>query len=324
MIALGKESDLVLPDQQQRWQEHRVGVTPINSPERTDAFGSLAPGARRLSDGDLQRAAGSGRIALSGSASGTRVIELFHRSPVRILLPRTAGSAVEEAVVVNIGGGIAGGDRLNCEVTALDGASVAVTSQAAERIYCALSEPACIATKLAARGGARLAWLPQETILFNRARLRRETQLDVSSGAEVLALEWLVLGRAAHGEELLYGEVTDSWRVKLDGRLVWADTFRAGDQTFPNLRRKALLSDHKAVATLVYFGPLREARQKFLREVFSALDCQCGATSIGALLIARFGGTSSCSLRFALRSLLEEFGREAGAGPFRVPKMWTC
>jgi hypothetical protein len=74
---------------------------------------------------------------------------------------------------------------------------------------------------------AKLAWLPQETIVFNWGRLSRETEIEVSSGAELLALEWLVLGRAAHGEEMVGGHIADSWRVKKDGRLIWADSFRA-------------------------------------------------------------------------------------------------
>ena len=56
--------------------------------------------------------------------------------------------AIEEAVLVNTAGGIAGGDRLECGVTALANASIEVTSQAAEKVYRALDAPARIATRL--------------------------------------------------------------------------------------------------------------------------------------------------------------------------------
>ena len=111
-------------------------------------------------------------------------------------------------------------------MTALDHACVTLTSQAAERIYRALDEPARISTTLSVASAAKLAWCPQETIVFDRARVRRETQIAVSSGAELLALEWIVLGRAAHGETVASGHVVDSWRVEKDGRLVWADSLR--------------------------------------------------------------------------------------------------
>jgi urease accessory protein len=202
-------------------------------------------------------------------------------------------------------------------------ASIAVTSQAAEKVYRALNEPARIATKLQACEAARLAWLPQETIVFNWARLSRETEIELSSGTELLALEWLVLGRAAHGEEMVGGHLTDSWRVKKDGRLIWADCFRATDEIFPQLNRKALLSNCKAVGTLIYFGPYLDARLERWRDLARSLECHCAATSVGGLIIVRFAATVSSDLRLALRSFLQQLSRELG-GPFRVPKMWSC
>jgi len=240
------------------------------------------------------------------------------------MFPRTTGAAVEEAVLINTAGGIAGGDRLQFDVTARPNASIAVTSQAAEKIYRALDEPARIATLLKVCEAAKLAWLPQETIVFNRGRLSRETEIDVSPGAELLALEWLVLGRAALGEEVVGGHISDSWRVKKDGRLIWADNFRATDETFPHLHRTALLSNCKAVATLIYFGPHLDARLEFLRDIVASLECQCAATSVGGLIIVRFAAKVSSDLRRALQSMLQQFSGELGSGPFRVPKMWSC
>jgi urease accessory protein len=240
------------------------------------------------------------------------------------MFPRATGGAIEEAVLINTAGGIAGGDRLQTDVTALPNASIAVTSQAAERVYRALNEPARISTRLKACDAAKLAWLPQETIVFNQGRLRRETEIDLSSGAELLALEWLVLGRTAHGEEVVGGHIHESWRVKKDGRLIWADSFRATDETFPHLHRKALLSNCKAVATLIYSGPRLDARLEFLRDIVPSLECQCAATSVGGLLVVRFAAMVSFDLRCALRRLLQHFSSELGSGPFRVPKMWSC
>jgi urease accessory protein len=240
------------------------------------------------------------------------------------MFPRPIGAAVEEAVLINAAGGIAGGDRLQFDVTARPNASIAVTSQAAEKIYRALDESARIATLLKVCEAAKLAWLPQETIVFNRGRLSRKTEIDVSSGAELLALEWLVLGRAALGEELTGGHLSDSWRVKKDGRLVWADSFRATDETFPHLHRKALLSDCKSVATLIYFGPHLDARLEFLRDIVASLECHCATTSVGGLIIVRCAAKVSSDLRRALQRMLQQFSRELGSGPFRVPKMWSC
>jgi len=209
-------------------------------------------------------------------------------------------------------------------VTALDNASIAVTSQAAEKVYRALDVPAHISTELKAHEGAKLAWLPQETIIFNWARLRRTTEIDVASGAELLALEWVVLGRAAHGEEVVGGHIIDTWRVRKDGRLIWADSFRATDEVLPHLQLKALLSNCKAIATLIYSGPRSGQKLEFFREIASSLKCDCSATTVGGLIIVRFAARVASDLRLALRSFLQQFGRELGPGPFRVPKMWSC
>ena len=314
-----------LQDEPTRWRTPIFdAISPSDLTGDLYSLGSPEVRGGNPSDKDLQRADGSGRMVLSGSDNGTRIVDVFQRSPVRIMFPRSGGSAIEEAVLINTAGGIAGGDRIECDVTALANASIAVTSQAAEKVYRALSEPARITTKLKVCEAAKLAWLPQETIVFNSGRLSRETEIELSSGAELLALEWLVLGRAAHGEEMVGGHITDSWRVKKDSRLIWADTFRVTDEMFPHLHRKALLSNYKAIGTLIYFGPCLDTRLEFLRDIAPSLGCHCAATSVSGLIIVRFAADVSSDLRRALQSFLQQFNREFGPGLFRVPKMWSC
>jgi urease accessory protein len=240
------------------------------------------------------------------------------------MFPRIGDDLVTEAVIINSSGGIAGGDRLEIEVTALNNSSVAITTQAAEKIYRALDRPARVETKLKACGTAKLAWLPQETIIFNQARIRRQTEIDLCSGAELIALEWLVFGRAARGEEVVSGYISDSWRIKRDGQLIWVDGFRVSNEVFAQLHRRALLSNWKAIGTLIYFGPSLDTRLRILREMAASLDCHCAATIVGAIIIVRVAAGAGSDLRRGLRSLLEQFSRELGPGPFGVPKMWSC
>jgi urease accessory protein len=276
------------------------------------------------SDRDLQRAEGSCRIVAGESGNGTRIMDVYQKTPIRVLFPRTGDDRAQEAVLVNTSGGVAGGDRLQFSVTALSGASIAVTTQAAEKIYRALKESAHITTTLNVSNAAKLAWLPQETIVFNRARLCRRTEVEISPGSELLALEWLVLGRAAYGEKLSAGTIIDTWQVRQNGRLHWGDTFRLTDDVFPHLSRKTLLSDSTALATLLYFGSELEERLQLLRAQSVSFDCQFGATLVGGMVVARLAARSSFELKAALRNLLQELGKELAPGPFRVPKMWSC
>ena len=279
----------------------------------------------RTLDRDLQRADGSARITVGSREAGNHIVDIVERSPVRVMLPRIGGAAVKEAVLINTGGGIAGGDRLETSVTATDKSSIVVTTQAAEKVYRALDEPARITTKLEVLDFAKLAWLPQETILFNSARLRRETTIDFSPGATLLALEWLVLGRAAHKEKVVGGEITDGWRVRKEGQLIWADTFRVADPIFCHLPRSALLEKHIAIGTLVYCGASSDRCLELFRSIESDMECRCAATTVAGLAIIRFAAVAARSLRLALRRFLGRLQHESGpAAPFGVPKMWSC
>jgi urease accessory protein len=280
---------------------------------------AAAPGDR-----DLQRASGAGRIVLRGSDRGTEVVNVYQKFPTRVMLPTIGDGSVKEVVAINASGGIAGGDRLELEVTALGNSLVAVTSQAAEKVYRALDQPAQVFTKLTVRDAAKLAWLPQETIIFNSARVHRQIEIDLCIGTELMALEWLVLGRTAHSEKVVQGDIRDRWLVKREGRLVWADSFLIAEETFPHLRRKALLSSYNAIGTFLYFGPHLDRRLEMLREVAQSFACKCAATMVSGLIVVRLAAEASSDLRIALICMLEQFGREANPGPFRVPKMWSC
>src|SRR5260370_21285641 len=145
----------------------------------TSAFDTPAPRSANSSDKDLQRAEGSCRIVLGSSEKGARVMDVYQRSPIRVLFPRTAGTHAQEAVLVNTSGGIAGGDRLESSVTAMDNASIAVTTQAAEKIYRAINKSAHITTTLKPRDASKLAGRPQETSGFSHAPWSRCTHVLV-------------------------------------------------------------------------------------------------------------------------------------------------
>ena len=114
---------------------------------------------------------------------------------------------------VNTAGGVAGGDRFGIEIAAGEGSRLAVTTAAAEKIYRAEGPAAQLDIALKAAAGAHLAWLPQETILFDRARVSRRIDIDLADSASLLLCEIVVFGRAAMGERMLAGEFVDRWRL---------------------------------------------------------------------------------------------------------------
>jgi hypothetical protein len=125
-----------------------------------------------------------GRIALvvASSDSVTRPRHVAEEGSLRVRFPgaRTHGL---EAVTVNTAGGIAGGDHFDVAVAVEEGARLSVTTTAAEKVYRSLGPAAAIDLRLTVKSGATLFWLPQETILFDRARLRRTIEADVATDA---------------------------------------------------------------------------------------------------------------------------------------------
>ena len=127
---------------------------------------------------------------------------------------------------VNTAGGIAGGDRFDIGITAGEGSRLTLTTAAAEKIYRAAGPAAQLNIALKAEAAAHLAWLPQETIVFDRARISRRIDIDLAESASLLLCEIVVFGRAAMGEKMLHGEFVDRWRMRRGGRLVFAETIR--------------------------------------------------------------------------------------------------
>src|SRR5215510_6688737 len=137
------------------------------------------------------------RIELTvASADGTtRRSRVLEEGPLRVRFPGPPSGALE-AVVVNTAGGIAGGDRLDIDITVGEGAHLTVTTAAAEKIYRSLDPAAAIHLDLRVGANGSLLWLPQETILFDRARLRRTIDLHLDEGATLVLAEALVFDEA--------------------------------------------------------------------------------------------------------------------------------
>src|SRR6266436_2791916 len=150
----------------------------------------------------------------------TRRGNLHESGSLRVRFPSPEGEGLS-AVLVNTAGGIAGGDRFDIEIAAGEGARLTLTTAAAEKVYRAAGPAAELNIALRLAGRAHLSWLPQETILFDRARMARRIDIDLAEGASLLLCEIVVFGRAAMGERLRSGEFVDRWRLRRGGRLVF-------------------------------------------------------------------------------------------------------
>jgi urease accessory protein len=286
----------------------RVGherVTLMDSPLPVEPYGDAAV---------RQRARAEARASFARVGARTEPERLFETGGLRWRFPRSSTPC--EAAIVNTGGGVAGGDSYSVSVTLSEGAEVEATTPSAERIYRSDGPAASIATRLVLRPRARLFWLPQETLMFEGARLERRLEVEASSEAAFIIAETLVFGRLAMGESRIDAALRDSWRIRRDGRLVFADETRL-EHAGATLERKAVGAGARALATIVAFAPNIEARLLDLRAALAlaGAEIESGASAFDGLIVVRLLGPSSDRLRAALIASIVALGG-------RKPRLW--
>jgi urease accessory protein len=266
---------------------------------------------------DYLRAQGRLSLELKAGAKGTQVARLAEGGGFRLKFPRRE-DALAEGIIVNTAGGMTGGDALDVTIRAGEGASGLVTTQAAEKIYRSIAGETRLTTRLEIAAGADLAWAPQETILFDRARLARELQADIAPDARALLCESLVFGRIASGETLAACSLKDRWRVRIGGRLAFADDVRLEGHITTALARKAVGNGARALATVLLIAPGAETRIDKARAALEGAACECAASALPGLVVARFLAADPDAMRSTLAVYLTRF-----AG-LPIPRSWRC
>jgi len=265
-----------------------------------------------------QRVAGSAGLACFLRDGRTRLRRLHQDGAARIRMPATDGGPLE-AVLINTAGGLTGGDRLGWSVEAGAGASVSLTTQACEKVYRSAAGQAEVAVRLDAAPGACIAWLPQETIVFDRAAFSRTLEVDLAAGAEALLVEATVFGRLAMGERAEQGTFRDRWRVRQEGILVHAEALRIGPGIAASLARPAVAGGATAVATVLLVSGRAES---MLDQVRAVIGGEGGASFWTAgrsgKLLARLHAVDGYRLRRRLVPLVRLLNGAAG-----LPKSWS-
>jgi urease accessory protein len=254
------------------------------------------------------RAVGVARLKAERIAGQTVAMEIDEQGPLRLRFPRIAAEGVLEGVMVNTGGGIVGGDKLEFEIEAGEGASLSLTSQASEKIYRSDGADAKISVQLTARSRSNLAWLPQEAILFDRARVARRIEADVADDSTLTICESVVFGRAAMGETVNSGSIRDRWFVRREGKLVFADAFTLDGAVGNILAKPAVAGGANAVATLLEVSPDCAERLDAVRAALAQEEVEAGASAYDGILIVRILAQESMSLRSAILSTLSALG----------------
>jgi urease accessory protein len=262
---------------------------------------------------DANRARGAVRFDVHARDGVTRRGILHESGSLRVRFPSPEDEGLS-GVFVNTAGGVAGGDRFDIEIAAADGSKLTLTTAAAEKVYRAPGQAAELNIALKVAAGAHLGWLPQETILFDRARVRRRFDIDLDATASLLLCEIVVFGRTAMGERMEQGEFVDRWRLRREGKLVFAETVRLDGNIGAKLARSAMARGGAAIGTALIV-PGNEALIERLREASESFAGEVGISAWNGFAMARFCAQDAARLRADMMTVLARTGAA-------LPRLW--
>jgi urease accessory protein len=270
---------------------------------------------------------GIAEIGFDFREGATRLIHLYQRDPLRVLFPTPARDEPPLAVLLTTSGGLVAGDELVVNVGLASGAAAHVATSAAEKVYRSLGQTTTIRQSFSVAPGAALEFLPLETILFDGARLLRETRVELAAGSTFLGGDIVVFGRRARGEHFTHGFLREVWEVRRDGRLVWGEALHL-DGDIPGIIDDPACFDGAAAFAAMILAPAARDPRSFLagaREIQSATAAsgvRAGISAVAGLIIARWLSADTAALRQAYADLASHLRCEAmGLAP-SLPRLW--
>lgn len=288
-------------------------IQHTDDPGASGASGPTSSGLQRY-DGELRFGVADGRI------DGLR-----QTPPMRLFRPHAEAGEPRTVIVGNVAGGVVGGDRLGVSIAVGTGEDLLATTQAAEKIYRSDGASAVMTIDLSVADGATLEWLSSGTILFDGARLDRSTTLDVATGGQLLFCETLVLGRLARGEVFARGALRDRIRLRLDGRLAWADDLGLDGDIMAVLDAAAGFGGARSYSTVLFAAPAAGAAAPALRPVLEAAPgVRAGLTAPGSdLLLVRILAEDPAQARRSVAAAWTELRSRYLGRPAKMPTIWA-
>lgn len=262
-----------------------------------------------------QRAEGSIAVRVEALGGASRAVRIAESGSTRLRLPKSSHGL--DGVMLNIAGGLACGDRMAVSAEVGPGAALTLSTPGAERVYRSDGPDVTVSTRLAVEANASLAWLPQETILFDRARLARSLEADVAPDGRLTVCEAIAFGRQARGEVVATGRLRDRWRVRRGGRLVFAETLALDGAIHALMARSTIANGAAALATVLHVAPDAESKVEAARAALAPHEVEAGVSGWNGLLVVRMLAGAAHHVRAAARDLLPALIDRP------LPRVWT-
>jgi urease accessory protein len=227
-------------------------------------------------------------------------------------------------VLLNTAGGLTGNDVIRWSATAHTDSRLSITTAACEKLYRTHGPQARQDTTLRIEKGARLDWLPQETIVFDGAALKRSLTVHAAADASTLLVESFVLGRRAMQESVVSLNLEDQWRIFRDDRLLHAEALRLVFNAGSDAQQASMLHQYSAIATVLLVAPYPMETLTLLAERIRRLiphdrsSLTAAASAMDHRLVIRALANSGLSLRQFLIPCIEQLN-----DGIAIPQVWN-
>lgn len=222
------------------------------------------------------------QLGFAAKNAKTVLVEREHRGPLTVQRPFYPEGGVCHVYLLHPPGGIVAGDRLSISVCAATKSHALLTTPAAGKFYRSGGEQASQSVSLKIATDATLEWLPQETIVYEGARMTSSMVIELEQNAGFIAWEVLAFGRPAAGEAFNSGEAMLNWQLTRDGKLFYQERLRLDAKAFS---ARWGLNGESACGTL-FASPTSAAHLEAVQQLIGEHPNR-GVTRIDDMLICR-------------------------------------
>ncbi|HAO33137.1 MAG TPA: urease accessory protein UreD [Candidatus Competibacter sp.] len=225
-----------------------------------------------------------------------------HHGPLRVQRSfHPEGGQVCHVALLHPPGGVVGGDDLRIDIALDPGSHALVTTPAAGKFYRSAGPWARQAQHLTVAANAALEWLPQETIVYDGARVRTLTRVELQGDARFIGWDIVCLGRPAADERWQTGDYLQDLELWRDGEPLYLERGRYAGSA-PVMGAAWGLQGHPVFATLVCagsppdaVGAIRAGWQTLAAP--SRVEAEATVSQLDGVLIARYLGPSTARAR---------------------------
>ncbi|MDD5267849.1 MAG: urease accessory protein UreD [Methylococcales bacterium] len=241
-----------------------------------------------------------------------------HFGPLTVQRPFYPEGGVCHVYLLHPPGGVVAGDCLTIDISSAGDSAALVTTPAAGKFYRSDGKLARQLVSLTAAANATLEWLPQETIIYEGARVASELRLDLATGARFIGWEILALGRPAANEGFTTGEVGMNWQIFRAGELFYRERLKIDAQAFA---ANWGLNGHSACGTLVAC-PATKVQLGTVQHLIGESAVR-GVTLIEDMLICRALDTRADRLRDFFQQVWRTLRPDVVQRDACAPRIWA-